>query len=231
MLPSWIKSRNNIPRPTYLLAIDTTNLKFAAASSFLACSSPSRIRFASSISCSWVNKSTRPISFKYILTGSLILTLEPNWFISSSSSDWLYILFVSPKSISRSLPKSRFAISSSPVSSSVSTSKPSRSSRSSAPPAMKSSSSISNASKPSSISMWFSLIASIRFSYASSSKSYLDWKASKSSWVKRLPLALAALISIFSSSSRVIPCTALSFFAIATPFSNQLVFGESQLLR
>ena len=74
MLPSWIKSRNCIPRPTYRLAIETTNRKLASANSCLATSSPFSIRKAKATSSSAVKRLTRPISFRYIRTGSLIFT-------------------------------------------------------------------------------------------------------------------------------------------------------------
>ena len=74
ILPSWIKSKNNIPRPTYRLAILTTKRKFASANRDLAISSPCSILFASSISSWALKRLTLPISFKYIRTGSLILT-------------------------------------------------------------------------------------------------------------------------------------------------------------
>ena len=52
-LPSWIRSRNSMPRPTYRLAIETTSRRLASISFFLA-SWPSRStrRSQSSISCS-----------------------------------------------------------------------------------------------------------------------------------------------------------------------------------
>ena len=77
MLPSWIKSKNNIPLPTYFLAIDTTKRKLLEIKMFLASSSPSSIRFAISGSSSGFKSGTRPISFKYILTGSFNCTLPP----------------------------------------------------------------------------------------------------------------------------------------------------------
>ena len=87
MLPSWIKSKNNIPLPTYFFAILTTNLKFDSASFFLASSSPARTPFASSISCSYVKSGILPISLKYILTGSS--TLTPSILFTSISSNFI----------------------------------------------------------------------------------------------------------------------------------------------
>ena len=52
----------------------TTRRRFASASSFFASSSPSSILCASSISLSALKSGTFPISFKYILTGSSMLT-------------------------------------------------------------------------------------------------------------------------------------------------------------
>ena len=88
-LPSWIRSRNSIPRPTYLLAMLTTRRRFASASSFLASSSPSSIRWASSISRSALKRGTFPISFRYMRTGSSMLTpsgTERSMFSTSTSS-------------------------------------------------------------------------------------------------------------------------------------------------
>ena len=59
-----------MPRPTYLLAMLTTSLKFASQSILFASSSPFSILFASSISSSAVKRGTLPISLRYILTGS-----------------------------------------------------------------------------------------------------------------------------------------------------------------
>ena len=63
-----------MPLPTYLLAILTTRRRLASASLFLAFWSPFSILFASSISSSADRSGTLPISFKYILTGSSMLT-------------------------------------------------------------------------------------------------------------------------------------------------------------
>ena len=73
-LPSWIRSRKSIPRPTYLFAMLTTRRRFASARRFLAASSPFSILFASSISSSAERSGTLPISFRYIRTGSSMLT-------------------------------------------------------------------------------------------------------------------------------------------------------------
>ena len=174
MLPSWIKSKNNIPLPTYLLAIDTTKRKLAAASSFFASSSPSKIFLARSISSSWVSSSTRPISFKYILTGSLILTLLPNWFWSNSASasaTW-YIWIVSPVIISKSPAKSKSGVS---PSNPKSSSSPKSSSNSAGTPANNTSSSTSKSSNPSSeITISLFPINSNSSSARSSFKSYVD---------------------------------------------------------
>ena len=63
-----------MPRPTYRLAMETTSRRLASASRCLARSSPCRMRSASSISSSGVSRGTRPISFKYTLTGSSMAT-------------------------------------------------------------------------------------------------------------------------------------------------------------
>ena len=78
-----------MPRPTYLFAMLTTSLRFASASLFLALSSPSAIRFARSTSSSAVRSGTLPISFRYILTGSSMLTpsgTDRSIFSTSTSS-------------------------------------------------------------------------------------------------------------------------------------------------
>src|SRR5699024_1704952 len=62
-----------MPLPTYRFAILTTSRKLASASDRLASISPSIIRSARLTSSSAVSRSTRPISFKYIRTGSLFL--------------------------------------------------------------------------------------------------------------------------------------------------------------
>ena len=72
ILPSWIKSKNNKPLPTYLLAILTTKRKLDSASLFIASSSPCATLSLNSNSSSGLNKEILPISFKYIRTGSLI---------------------------------------------------------------------------------------------------------------------------------------------------------------
>src|SRR5215212_3869496 len=97
-LPSWMRSRNSMPRPTYRLAIDTTRRRLASISFFLAswpwrsvrCSSrrrvevslrPSSIALARMTSCSAVRSGTLPISLRYMRTGSLVGALR-----ASSSS-------------------------------------------------------------------------------------------------------------------------------------------------
>ena len=107
--PSWIKSRNNIPRPTYLFAILTTSLKLASAKRFFASSSPSAILFASSISSSALKRGTFPISFKYIRTGSSILMpsgTERSIFSTSTSSSSVITISISSSASSSALIRS-----------------------------------------------------------------------------------------------------------------------------
>ena len=59
-----------MPRPTYLLAMDTTRRRLASDRRDFASSSPSAIFCASTISSSPDSKGTLPISFRYTLTGS-----------------------------------------------------------------------------------------------------------------------------------------------------------------
>ena len=100
MFPSCIKSRNNIPRPTYLFAMDTTNRRFDSAKILFASSSFSAALLAYSNSSSLVSRLMRPISFRYILTGSFI-------FISFDkvNSSTMFSLVTSPLA-SSSLPSS-----------------------------------------------------------------------------------------------------------------------------
>src|SRR5215216_2876546 len=58
-LPSWIRSRNSIPRPTYRLAIDTTRRRLASISFFLASWPWRSVRWSSR---SRVGVSLRPLS-------------------------------------------------------------------------------------------------------------------------------------------------------------------------
>src|SRR6266568_2478902 len=70
MLPSWIRSRKDMPRPMYFFAIETTRRRFASVSLCLASSSPASIALARVTSCSALSSATRPISLRYIRTGS-----------------------------------------------------------------------------------------------------------------------------------------------------------------
>src|SRR5579864_1898456 len=70
MLPSWIRSRKLIPRPMYFLAIETTRRRLASVSLCLLSSSPASMALARVTSCSALSKATRPISLRYIRTGS-----------------------------------------------------------------------------------------------------------------------------------------------------------------
>gem|GEM_PF-3241461 len=58
----------------YFFAIDTTNLRFAAASFFLDSWSHALIFFPNEISSSLVNSSTLQISFRYILIESSLIS-------------------------------------------------------------------------------------------------------------------------------------------------------------
>ena len=92
-----------MPRPTYLLAMLTTSLKFASAKRDLAISSPCSIRFANSISSCALRRLTRPISFKYMRTGSFILTpggALKSFGLSFSSVSELSFSFTSEMSLS-----------------------------------------------------------------------------------------------------------------------------------
>ena len=99
MFPSWIKSKNNSPRPTYLLAIDTTKRKLDSAKTFLASSSPSAALMERFISSSVVSRDMRPISLRYIRTGSLIFTSLVK---SSSSKTTTSSSFLAPPDASSS---------------------------------------------------------------------------------------------------------------------------------
>ena len=116
MFPSWIKSKNSIPLPTYFFAILTTNLKFDSANFCLASSSPSITFFANSNSSSKLSNGIFPISLKYILTGSS--TLIPSKFIVLISSTFMSSTF-SNSSTSGSSSKSSFSTST-PISSNAS---------------------------------------------------------------------------------------------------------------
>src|ERR1700736_2297838 len=70
MLPSWIKSRKDMPRPMYFFAIETTSRRLASVSLCLASSSPASIALASVTSCSALSSATRPISLRYNRTGA-----------------------------------------------------------------------------------------------------------------------------------------------------------------
>ena len=87
------------------MAILTVSRRLASESFFFASSSPSSIRFASSISSSELNNGILPISFKYIRTGSSVPTPSSRSIASRSTSS-----SSSEKSIS--LSKSSAAISS-----------------------------------------------------------------------------------------------------------------------
>ena len=96
-LPSWTRSRSPSPRPMYFLAIDTTSRRFAstrrlrarsplrtvrsrmirsaaasdpASSSWSSARVPASACIASSTSCCGVSRGNRPISWRYIRTGS-----------------------------------------------------------------------------------------------------------------------------------------------------------------
>ena len=115
IFPSWIRSRNGIPRPTYFLAMLTTRRRLASVSCFFASSSPASTRFASSTSCSVVSSGTFPISFRYIRTGSSVLTpssTSTSSMISTSSSSSRMISSLSRiRSSALSTPTSAFTIS------------------------------------------------------------------------------------------------------------------------
>jgi hypothetical protein len=70
MFPSWMRSRNDMPRPMYFLAMLTTRRRFASVSWRRASSSPCSIAIAYSTSCSLRSRGTRPISRRYMRTGS-----------------------------------------------------------------------------------------------------------------------------------------------------------------
>ena len=59
-----------MPRPMYFLAMLTTSRRLASVRAFLASSSPCSMSLAYSTSCSARSSATRPISFRYIRTGS-----------------------------------------------------------------------------------------------------------------------------------------------------------------
>ena len=104
MLPSCIKSKKDKFLPTYLLAIETTSLKFDSAKILLASSSPSSTLFDNASSSSKLSKLILPISLRYILTGSFMLA-----FLGKSTSS---IDKTSPSSCpSSSLSKSSAIIS------------------------------------------------------------------------------------------------------------------------
>ena len=107
IFPSWIKSKNKSPLPTYLLAIDTTSLKLLSASILLASSSLLLILSDKASSSSGVRSGIRPISFKYILTGSLILTSlvisSSSKIISSSFASSIVLLILPPFEATSSL--------------------------------------------------------------------------------------------------------------------------------
>jgi hypothetical protein len=60
--PSWMRSRNERPRPRYAFAIETTRRRFASIICVLADMSPRSMRFASETSWSAVRRGTFPIS-------------------------------------------------------------------------------------------------------------------------------------------------------------------------
>src|SRR2546426_372847 len=72
--PSWIRSRNSMPRPTYFFAMLTTRRRLASIRRRFASSSPRSIRLASLISSAELSSGTLPISLRYIRTGSSMLT-------------------------------------------------------------------------------------------------------------------------------------------------------------
>ena len=87
----------------------TTSRRFASVSFFFAASSPSSTLFASSISSSVLRSGTLPISFKYMRTGSSVLTpssTSTSSMISTSSSSLRMISSSSPRSRSSSFPLS-----------------------------------------------------------------------------------------------------------------------------
>ena len=59
-----------MPLPTYFFAMDTTSLRLEEIRISLASLSPASILLAISGSSSGFRSGTRPISFRYILTGS-----------------------------------------------------------------------------------------------------------------------------------------------------------------
>ena len=69
--------------------MDTTRRRLASARRFLAFSSPSSIRLASSISSSGDSRSTLPISFRYIRTGSSMARPSAKTVSSGTSSSWM----------------------------------------------------------------------------------------------------------------------------------------------
>ncbi len=90
-----------MPRPTYFFAIETTSRRFASVSwrfasspestsrvsaepSRRASSSPASMRMASDFSCSMESSGTRPISLRYMRTGSS--SERPSGIVSSASS-------------------------------------------------------------------------------------------------------------------------------------------------
>ena len=83
--------------------MDTTKRRLDSASILFAYSSPSEARCAYSNSSSDVNKLMRPISFKYILTGSLILTSLERVKSSTSKLSGVKISLLSVSSSSSAL--------------------------------------------------------------------------------------------------------------------------------
>ena len=88
----------------------TTKRRFASERRFFAASLPSLIAIASLISSSEVKSGTRPISFRYTLTGSSIATPSmPMPFSSSAVSFATFVrstssIWISPKSSMISTP-------------------------------------------------------------------------------------------------------------------------------
>src|SRR3981081_380141 len=90
MFPSWIRSRKDIPRPMYFLAMETTRRRLASVRRCLASSEPASMALARSTSSAAVRRLTRPISFRYIRTGSSretesIISISICWSSSASS--------------------------------------------------------------------------------------------------------------------------------------------------
>ena len=75
-----------MPRPMYFLAMLTTSRRLASVRAFLASSSPCSMSLAYSTSCSARSSATRPISLRYIRTGSSSDTESMASAVATSSS-------------------------------------------------------------------------------------------------------------------------------------------------